>query len=117
MHFIITTLFTVIFFVGCGQKNGNELIEPNSDKENEVSSSKIPEKVPLLDVDSVLPSGELNEPESNDLVAKEEPKVDEEMSAKVKELSEKFEIICSSLCNKIDSIKERLTNIEVKDES
>jgi len=29
--------------------------------------------------------------------------------AKVKELSEKFEIICSSLCNKIDSIKERLT--------
>ena len=36
---------------------------------------------------------------------------------KVKELSEKFEIICSSLCNKIESIKERLTNIEVKDES
>jgi tetratricopeptide (TPR) repeat protein len=36
---------------------------------------------------------------------------------KVKELSEKFEIICSSLCNKIESIKERLTNIEAKDES
>ena len=37
--------------------------------------------------------------------------------AKVRELSEKFQIICSSLCNKIDSIKERLTNIEAKDES
>ena len=37
--------------------------------------------------------------------------------SKVKELSEKFKIICSSLCNKIDSIKERLTNIEAKDES
>ena len=37
--------------------------------------------------------------------------------AKVKELSEKFEIICSSLCNKIDSIKERLKNIEAKDAS
>jgi len=36
---------------------------------------------------------------------------------KVKELSEKFEIVCSSLCNKIDSIKKRLTNIEAKDES
>ena len=36
---------------------------------------------------------------------------------KVKELSEKFEIICSSLCNKIESIKERLTNVEAKDES
>ena len=36
---------------------------------------------------------------------------------KVKELSEKFKIICSSLCNKIESIKERLTNIEAKDES
>ena len=36
---------------------------------------------------------------------------------KVKELSEKFEIICSSLCNKIESIKERLKNIEAKDES
>ena len=37
--------------------------------------------------------------------------------AKVRELSEKFQIICSSLCSKIDSIKERLTNIEAKDES
>jgi len=36
---------------------------------------------------------------------------------KVKELSEKFEIICSSLCDKIESIKERLINIEAKDES
>ena len=37
--------------------------------------------------------------------------------AKVKELSKKFQTIFSSLCNKIDSIKERLTNIEAKDES
>ena len=37
--------------------------------------------------------------------------------AKVKELNEKFKIICSSLCNKIGFIKERLTNIEAKDES
>ena len=37
--------------------------------------------------------------------------------AKVRELSKKFQIICSLLCNKIDSIKERLTNIEAKDES
>ena len=36
---------------------------------------------------------------------------------KVRELSGKFQIICSSLCNKIDSIKERLTNSEAKDES
>ena len=36
---------------------------------------------------------------------------------KVKELTEKFEIICSSFCDKIDLIKERLTNIEAKDES
>ena len=36
---------------------------------------------------------------------------------KVKELTEKFEIICSSLCDKIDLINERLTNIEAKDES
>ena len=36
---------------------------------------------------------------------------------KVKELTEKFQVICSLLCNKIDSIKERLTNIEAKDES
>ena len=36
---------------------------------------------------------------------------------KVEELTKKFQIICSLLCNKIDSIKERLTNIEAKDES
>ena len=36
---------------------------------------------------------------------------------RVKELTEKFEIICSSFCDKIDLIKERLTNIEAKDES
>ena len=33
---------------------------------------------------------------------------------KVKELSEKFEIICSLLCDKIDSINERLANIDAK---
>ena len=36
---------------------------------------------------------------------------------RAKELSEKFEIICSSFCDKIDLINERLTNIEAKDES
>ena len=36
---------------------------------------------------------------------------------KVEELTENFQVICSLLCNKIDSIKERLTNIEAKDES
>ena len=36
---------------------------------------------------------------------------------KVDDLTKKFQIICSLLCNKIDSIKERLTNIEAKDES
>jgi len=36
---------------------------------------------------------------------------------KVKELTKKFEIICSSLCDKIDLINERLINIESKDES
>jgi len=36
---------------------------------------------------------------------------------RAKELTEKFEIICSSFCDKIDLINERLTNIEAKDES
>ena len=36
---------------------------------------------------------------------------------RVKELTEKFEIICSSFCDKIDLINERLTNIQAKDES
>ena len=36
---------------------------------------------------------------------------------RVKELTEKLEIICSSFCDKIDLINERLTNIEAKDES
>ena len=36
---------------------------------------------------------------------------------KVKELSKKFEIICSSLCSKISSINERLENIEAKEDS
>ena len=84
MRIIISTLFAVIFFVSCGKKNGNELIEPNSNKENQVSTIKIPEQVPLLDVDSVLPSGESNDSESNEPVAKEEPKVDGEMSVEIK---------------------------------
>ena len=36
---------------------------------------------------------------------------------KVEELREKFKIICESLCSKIDSIDERLSNIDVKNES
>ena len=36
---------------------------------------------------------------------------------KVKELRNKFEVICKSLCIKIKSIDERLTNIEAKNES
>ena len=36
---------------------------------------------------------------------------------KVKELRTKFEMICESLCSKIKSIDERLTNIETKNES
>ena len=37
--------------------------------------------------------------------------------SKVKELREKFEIICSSLCSKLDSIDLRLSDIDVKNES
>ena len=36
---------------------------------------------------------------------------------KVEELTEKFKIICNSLCSKLDSIEERLSNIDVKNES
>ena len=36
---------------------------------------------------------------------------------KVEELREKFKIICNSLCFKIDSIDERLSNIDIKNES
>ncbi len=36
---------------------------------------------------------------------------------KVKELKEKFKIICNSLCSKIDSIDARLSDIDVKNES
>ena len=36
---------------------------------------------------------------------------------KVKELREKFEIICNSLCSKIDFIDTRLSDIDVKNES
>ena len=35
----------------------------------------------------------------------------------VEELREKFKIICNSLCSKIDSIEERLSNIDVNNES
>ena len=34
--------------------------------------------------------------------------------SKVEELKEKFEIICNSLCSKIESIDERLSNINAK---
>jgi len=37
--------------------------------------------------------------------------------AKVKELKEKFEKVCSSLCPKISSINEKLKNFDTKDES
>ena len=36
---------------------------------------------------------------------------------KVKELRTQFKVICKSLCSKIKSIDERLTNIEAKNES
>ena len=36
---------------------------------------------------------------------------------KVEELREKFKVICNSLCSKIDSIDERLSNIDVENES
>ena len=36
---------------------------------------------------------------------------------KAEELREKFKVICNSLCSKIDSIDERLSNIDVKNES
>ena len=36
---------------------------------------------------------------------------------KVEELKKKFEIICNSLCSRINSIDERLSNIDVKNES
>ena len=36
---------------------------------------------------------------------------------KVEELRDKFKIICNSLCSKIDSIEERLSNIDVNNES
>jgi len=36
---------------------------------------------------------------------------------KVEELKKKFKIICNSLCSKINSIDERLSNIDVKNES
>ena len=37
--------------------------------------------------------------------------------SEVKKLTKKFEIICSTFCNKTKSINERLKNIEAKDES
>mgnify|MGYP001337327127 FL=1 len=37
--------------------------------------------------------------------------------SKVKELKKSFEVICSTLCEKKESINERLKNFEKKDES
>jgi len=37
--------------------------------------------------------------------------------SEVKDLTKKFKIVCSILCDKTKSIDERLTNIEAKDES
>ena len=37
--------------------------------------------------------------------------------SKVRNLTKKFNVICSTLCEKINSINERLENIEVKNES
>ena len=37
--------------------------------------------------------------------------------SKVKELTEKFELVCLTLCNKTTSIKTRLNEIEAKDKS
>ena len=37
--------------------------------------------------------------------------------SEVRDLTKKFEIICSTLCNKTKSINERLENIEAKNES
>ena len=37
--------------------------------------------------------------------------------SKVKELKKKFEIVCNTLCSKIDSIDKRLNNIDVENES
>ena len=37
--------------------------------------------------------------------------------SKVKELTEKFEVVCSLLCNKTSSIKTRLNEIEAKEKS
>ena len=36
---------------------------------------------------------------------------------KVNELSKNFEVICENLCFKMDTIKERLNNIDIKNES
>jgi hypothetical protein len=37
--------------------------------------------------------------------------------SEVKDLTKKFKIVCSILCDKTKSIDERLKNIEAKDES
>ena len=44
-------------------------------------------------------------------------KLDKSDIKKVEELRDKFKIICNSLCSKIDSIEERLSNINVNNES
>lgn len=87
MSYVITALVTVIFFVGCGKEKSNEVTGTKPKEKEGISSNKTIEKVPLLDVDSVLPNEE-----SNDSVAstsKEGTKDDEEMSAEVKAMKEK----------------------------
>ena len=44
-------------------------------------------------------------------------KLDKSDIKKVEELRDKFKIICNSLCSKVDSIEERLSNINVNNES
>ena len=44
-------------------------------------------------------------------------KLDKSDIKKVEELRDKFKIICTSLCSKVDSIEERLSNIDVNNGS
>jgi len=75
-------------------------------EENEVEKEKNINTTLLLDPD--------NEEAMYMLIDLKLKKSDYEM---VKNLRNKFEIICKSLCSKIDLIDERLTNIEAKNES
>ena len=75
-------------------------------EENEVEEEKNINTTLLLDID--------NEEAMYMLINIKLKKSDFE---KVKELRTQFEMICKSLCSKIKSIDERLTNIEAKNES